>query len=162
MALQKKEREGLAEAEGEGEGEGSECCGRQGGVLSRNGMSLFHHIVGKESEERVLRTLLDFFSAMISNMPTTMEQDESLFSHLEGLRLQEESGVGAGAGEGVKEGLNGVELVYDSEQYWKLLNAVKYRLTRKKLLHRGLLMCEKIAALLIGRAAEVGSSAEVS
>lgn len=33
---------------------------------------------------------------------------------------------------------------YDSEMYWKTLSALKYRLTRKRILRNGLTMVEKI------------------
>lgn len=109
-------------------------------------LSSFYRIVGREHELRTLRTMHHCLNSLILSCPTTLEDDELLLINL--LQLRPSNNRSLTTSEREVERTPHIalplECEYDSDEYWKLLNAVKYRLTRKRIISRGINMANKL------------------
>mmetsp|Transcript_32097 Transcript_32097/g.43819 ORF Transcript_32097/g.43819 Transcript_32097/m.43819 type:complete len:459 (+) Transcript_32097:347-1723(+) len=100
-------------------------------------ISMFHRIVGRENELRALRTMFTCLNELVESWPTSLENDELLLIDLLHLRPNKSSSE---KGTEITRIVQRLGFDYDSDEYWKLLNAVKYRLTRKRIITKGIHM----------------------
>jgi len=121
-------------------------------------ISMFHRIVGRENELRALRTMFTCLNELVESWPTSLENDELLLIDLLHLRPNKSSSE---KGTEITRIVQRLGFDYDSDEYWKLLNAVKYRLTRKRIITKGIHMVNTLISWFEDQPSSSGQQSKV-